>query len=239
MTRIKSNTFLAAVILFLAFGFAVAGARGANFTASLDRDTIALGETATLSLTFEGGQPKNIPVPNVPGLYFGRPSTTTSQNIDFNSGQISSTISITYPVSAQREGTFVIPSITANIDGRQIISPRLTLTVTQPSAASTAAINSGSQIAFMKLVLPKKEMYEGEVVGADLEIWLRDDIENFGNFQLAAAPADGFNIGKMTQGSRSREQIGNHTYTVIPLSFTLTAIKTGALNVGPVTASAV
>ncbi|MGH7953637.1 MAG: BatD family protein, partial [Limisphaerales bacterium] len=42
-----------------------------------------------------------------------------------------------------------------------------------------------------------------------------------------------------TQGSRSREQIGNHTYTVIPLSFTLTAIKTGALNVGPVTASAV
>jgi hypothetical protein len=43
-------------------------ASAASFTASLDRDTITLGDSATLSLSFEGGQPRNVPTPNVPGL---------------------------------------------------------------------------------------------------------------------------------------------------------------------------
>ena len=39
----------------------LSAARGANLTASLDRDTMTLGETATLSLTFGGGSPRNNP----------------------------------------------------------------------------------------------------------------------------------------------------------------------------------
>src|SRR2546430_2491677 len=35
----------------------------ASFTATLDRETVAVGESATLSLSFEGGEPKSIPVP--------------------------------------------------------------------------------------------------------------------------------------------------------------------------------
>ena len=59
---------IVALLLCLALGYG-AEARAATFTASLDRDTIALGENATLSLTFEGGSPQNTPVPpNIPGL---------------------------------------------------------------------------------------------------------------------------------------------------------------------------
>ena len=43
-------------------------ASAASFTASLDREAITLGESATLSLTFEGGSAKNMPTPSVPGL---------------------------------------------------------------------------------------------------------------------------------------------------------------------------
>ena len=51
-----------ALLLIAAPGWA------ASFTATLDRDALALGETATLSLAFEGGQAKNLPTPSVPGL---------------------------------------------------------------------------------------------------------------------------------------------------------------------------
>jgi len=52
-------------------------------------------------------------------------------------------------------------------------------------------------------------------------------------------PADGFAVGKMIKGTPERARIGNRMYTVIPVSVALTAVKTGTLTVGPVSASAV
>ena len=51
--------------LLVLAGLALGGVRlgAATFTASLDRDTLALGESATLSLTFENGSPRNVPAP--------------------------------------------------------------------------------------------------------------------------------------------------------------------------------
>ena len=48
-------------LLLTALGFVPMVAPAASFTASLDRDTIMLGESATLSLAFEGAAPKNTP----------------------------------------------------------------------------------------------------------------------------------------------------------------------------------
>ena len=62
------DRFCRIVILFSAACLLITSGRAASFTASLDRDTITLGEQATLSLTFEGGQSKNVPTPGVPGL---------------------------------------------------------------------------------------------------------------------------------------------------------------------------
>ena len=36
---------------------------GASFTATLDRETVTVGETANLTLKFDGGEPKSIPAP--------------------------------------------------------------------------------------------------------------------------------------------------------------------------------
>ncbi|MGH7975191.1 MAG: BatD family protein [Limisphaerales bacterium] len=210
----------------------------ATFTASLDRDTIALGESATLSLTFEGGSPQNTPeVPDIPGLqisYVG-----PSSQFSFINGQTSSTVTHHFTVTPRQTGEFTIPALTADVDGQQLTSQPITLTVTKPETPTTAAVDSGSQVAFMKLGLPEKKLYPGEVVAAQLRIYFRDDVQNFGNFQFTAMPADGFTIGKMAQGSTQRAQIGNHTYSVIPLAIALTVIKTGTLSVGPITAGAV
>ena len=210
----------------------------ATFTASLDRDTIALGESATLSLTFEGDSPKDVPLPpNVPNLqisYVG-----PSSQFSYINGQTKSTVTHNFTLTPQQTGEFEIPSLTAEVNGQRLSSEPLKLTVRPPNTPPPSAVNSGSEIAFMKLTLPKKEVYVGEVVAADLRIYLRDDVQNFANFQFISTPADGFTIGKMAQQSVQRAQLGNHIYSVVPLSIPLTVVKTGAVSVGPFTANAV
>jgi len=211
----------------------------ATFTTALDRDAMNLGESATLDLTFEGGSPGGTPtLPNIPGLnitYVG-----PSSQFSFVNGQTSSTVTHHFTVTAARPGVYTIPGLAIDVDGTTLTSQPMKLTVAAPQAPSTASINSGSQVAFAKVVLPNTDhLYVGEVTSADLEIWLRDDVQNFGNLQLTAMPADGFNVGKLTERARHRTQLGNRVYTVIPISIALTAIKSGALSLGPLTAQMV
>src|SRR4051794_40419719 len=73
----------ALVLLFLMPLLAVAAP---TFTASLDRDTISLGETVTLSLTYEDGHPRNQPTaPALPDLEYG--STGRSESLTIVNGQ--------------------------------------------------------------------------------------------------------------------------------------------------------
>jgi BatD DUF11 like domain len=248
MERLRGKSFLcwrdrrfdlapvAAAFCLLLLWLGATPARAATFTASLDNDTLTLGQSTTLSLTFDGGSPKNAPVvPEIPGLqisYVG-----PSSQFSFINGQTSSTVTHHFTVTPQRTGDFVIPALSADVDGVRLTSQPLQLRVVQPSAASVSQINSGSQIAFMKLTLPEDKVFVGEAVTANLEIYLRDDVRNFGNFQFTGTPADGFTVGKLHEEQARRVQIGNRVYTVVPVSMALTATRTGTLSVGPLTAN--
>ncbi|HXR03594.1 MAG TPA: BatD family protein, partial [Verrucomicrobiae bacterium] len=177
---------------------------------------------------------KNVPTPSVPGLQISQ--IGTSQSVNIVNGAMSSTVTVTFSVTAQHDGQFVIPAMTAEMNGQRLTSQPLTLTVQKVAGPSAAAINSGNEVAFMKMVLPQKKVYVGQVLAAQLQIYLRDDVQNFGNFQFTAQPADGFILGKSAQGGRYRTRIGNHSYTVIPLYIALTVLKAGDLNLGPFTA---
>lgn len=239
MERRRKNILGPGLVLILAtLSLGLTPARAATFTASLDRAAIALGETATLSLTFEGGSPKDVPLPpNVPDLqisYVG-----PSSQFSFINGQTKSTVTHNFTLTPQQTGEFAIPPLTANVNGQSLSSQPLKLSVRPANTPTPAAVNSGSEIAFMKMTLPEKEVYPGEVVIADLKVYLRDDVQNFANFQFISKPADGFTVGKIAQQLAQRAQLGNHIYTVVPLSVALTAVKTGAVSVGPFTANAV
>ena len=212
--------------------------RAANFTASLDRDTITLGETATLTLAFEGGQPKSLPaLPAIKNLQV-QDFNNWSQNIqmDMNTGQSTAVFSHTLLLRPQTTGEFVIPPLAVDIGGQQHSTTPLKLTVTAPVPAPAAA-NAGNAVAFMKLSLPQKKVYAGQELTAQLEICLRDDVQNFGRFQFTGQPAAGFTINKIVQGQEGRIQIGSHAYRVIPLSVALTAVKPGTPTLGPFNAS--
>ncbi len=237
--RKLSSVPVAAGFCLLLLWLAVAPARAASFTASLDNDTLTLGQSATLTLTFEGGSPKNITVPTVPGLQIN-----SSQNFSYSfSGGFgvtgNSTISISYSVTPQRAGEFTIPALTADVDGVQLASLPLSLKVVQPSAASAAQIDSGSQMAFAKLSLPADQVYAGEVIAADLQLYYRQDAQLTQQPQLTGVSAEGFTVGKIAAIGQSQAQIGNTLYHVISAKIPLTVSRTGRLRVGPVSVNLV
>ena len=237
MERLLRNTFWSGMVLAV---FCLGGARldAATFTASLDRDTIMLGESATLSLTFEDGSPRNVPLPpNVAGLqiaYVG-----PSSQFSFVNGETKSTVTYNFTLTPRQAGDFTIPTLAADVGGQRLSSSPLRLKVLPPNSPPPSAVNSGSEVTFMRLSLAKTNFYIGEVTTANIKIYLRDDIQNHSQPQITSLPTDGFSAGKGTYQNAYSEQIGNRVYTVIPASIALTAAKTGMASVGPVTGNIV
>lgn len=226
------------VLLTVALVHGAAGA--ATLSASLDRDALTLGEQATLSLKFEGAQPQDAPVlPPIDGLQFQYVGPSSS--FSFINGQTSSSITFNYLVTAQRDGEFTIPALRVSVGRQELTSEALKLVVRKVDAPAVSDVVGGREPAFLKLLVPKSKVYVGEPMVVQLELYLRDDVEDLRGFQSTSSPTEGFNAGKLIeqQGLRRRAQIGNRIYTVIPLALPLTAVRAGTLTLGPFTASAV
>src|SRR5438067_5395587 len=96
----------------------------ASMRAELDRDTAAVGESVTLTLTFEGVSPKappNLPaLPNVQANYSGQSSSFTIVN-----NETSRSVSFTYTLTLTQPGDIIIPAMQAQVDGQVVSSQPL------------------------------------------------------------------------------------------------------------------
>ena len=225
-----------AVVLFLGLAclaLSPAALLAATLTATLDRDTVAVGESATLTLVFEGGSPKNPPaLPRLQNLRVT--SGGQSSQFSWNNGVSSSTVTYTYALTPVQPGDFAIPPIHAEVDGKILSSPPITLRAARAAAAQPDAAGAGDQIALLKLVLPKKQIYLGEVVPLEVQLYVRDAVQNIQQFQMSPFNADGFSFGKTIQGGQRQARIGNANFSVVPFQTTVTAVKPGALKIEPV-----
>jgi len=232
----KSLVPMAMLCLFWLLGGNTA--RAVSFSATLDRDTITLGESASLQVKFEGASPNDVPrLPSLADLqisYVG-----PSSQFSFVNGQTTSSVTHNFQITPQRTGDFTIPALTAEVSGQKLVTQPLRLRVLKPGAPPANSVSSGTQLAFMRLVVPKREVFLGEPLTVELQIAFREGIQNFGNFQLTSMPTEGFTASKNVQGQQRRMQIGNTVYTIVPLYFALLPIKTGPLTIGPITASVV
>jgi hypothetical protein len=202
-----------------------------RFTASLDRDSIILGEGVTLTMRFEGGAPKALPsLPQVPGLQVGQ-GISTSINTSTGPQGTTSVHSYSLTIVPQQAGEFTIPALTADVGDRALSSEPLKLKVAQSDPA-TPATNAADRPAFLQLVLPKTQAFLGEALVAELRLYLRGDVQNVTEVQLPPLTTEGFNTSKFIEGQRFQRQIGNAPYNVIPLQVALTPIKTGTFTAG-------
>ena len=210
----------------------------AQFSASVDRDTVIVGEVVNLSLKFENVQPSGMPnPPQVPGLALvGAPRTSTESRID--NGALTSSTTYSYPYQAQKAGTFLIPPMTVDVEGKKYQSPPITLKVLQSDPSAPPA-DYGNKIAFLWPVLPKKEYYIGEAMVIELRLYLRSEVRRYGDFRLPPIRGDGFTGGKQANGQRFQRQVGNNQFTVISIYQAMTPVKTGDLALAPLNGSVV
>jgi hypothetical protein len=207
----------------------------AGFTAGLDRGTVTVGESATLTFTFEGGEPSSVPAPpSLPNLRVGNP--LISHNFSSVNGHSSSTISESFELTPTQPGEYPIPAFKVEIDGQTLASQPLKLKAVKAGAAG--GTNSAPELAFLKMFVPKTDVYLGEVIEVQLQLFIREGVINaegilrdFDSLSASPLKAEGFSVLKAAHAQSQRVQIGSLIYDQATLVTTLSPVKTGPLTI--------
>lgn len=231
--------FLTAICraLLIAAALLPGAVRAASFSVSLDHDSVTLGDPITLSLKFDDISPDGPPaLPNISGLNFQYLGPSTS--FQMMNGVTTSSTTYNYQVVPQHVGQFTIPGLSIRVNGQDLASSPVTLTVNKAEAPTPDELNSGNQVAFLRLRMPRTHVYLGETVMANLDLYLRDDVLQINGFNLTSTGTDGFSTGKLSEsGGQHQARVGNHVYKVLSLTMPLTPLRDGSFSLGPFTAT--
>jgi hypothetical protein len=203
-------------------------AQAASLTAQLDRQVVPLDETVTLKLTFEGVAPQSTPnLPALPGLNV----LGTSQSSQFTivNGLQSSKITFNYTLMPTQPGEVVIPAMQVQVSGQTLTSQPLRLKVT-PSA-NNAGSKAQTNLAFLKLVVPRSEVFLGEPFVVEMQLYFREAQD----IRMPQLSAEGFALGQSAQPAQTTTTVDGIGYNVVIFKTSITAAKAGTVALGPAT----
>jgi hypothetical protein len=213
--------------LALILAWSILGAQAASVTTSVDRPAIALGESVTLSLSLQGaniGQPSLPAIPNVRVV-----GTSTSFSFDTARGAAQQTF--TYQLVPNQVGNYVIPAFQIRVGTEMLITQPISFKVVQPGD-SVMTPGAPMPTAFVRLVTPKNQLYLGELSEVQVQVYFQEGRLT----QYPQLPADsGFTVGKWLKPIETRATISNQLYNLVIFKQPITAVKTGALFLGPAT----
>lgn len=235
LSRNRSGTLLTRPLAWVCFCIAVlalstSAIKAASFQATLERNQVQAGETIVLTLTFEGGQPNELPhLPQIPNLRME--SAGTSRNMSIINGRMSSSLTWSIEVTPLQPGDYTIPPFEVQVDGQKLSSPALKL-----QADRQANATPGEAAALMRIVLPKTEAYAGEALAVELQVFVREGIANaesilqyFENLGATPLKADGFSIIRTAPTGRRRAQAGQVQYVSTGVMTSMVPIRPGTL----------
>ncbi len=215
-----------------------------KFEATLERESVSMGNPVYLYLTFYGAQ--DVDRPNIPGIdglkvqYVG-PST----KVQIVNGQVSQSITFTYLLIPLKEKEFDLGPFTTTYGGQIYRTEAITLEASVapgpvqavtpapysgPSTVQSQAPDMGDRI-FLTMEVPKKTVYANEVLPLTIKVYVSDmglrDIE-YPRFEH-----DGFSTGEHSQPERRTEVVRGVRYEVLVFTQDLFAIKEGDHVLGP------
>ncbi|MFO1511335.1 MAG: BatD family protein [Verrucomicrobiota bacterium] len=210
-----------------------------KFTVSLDRDSIILGESVKLTFTFEGASPGGMPqLPAIPGLQLASGMSSGYSSSLGLDGKTQSVQTYSVQLIANQPGEIQIPAFHVELGSEKLSSQPLKLKVLREDPTAPPAEFAGKS-AFLWLVLPKQDFYLGEVVAGELRLYVRSEVGNISEAQLPELAPEGFNVSKMVNGQNFQRRVGSAAFTVVPMNFSLTAVKTGTFATAAGTGSVV
>ncbi len=202
----------------------------ATLTAQLNPATVNLGNSATLTLRCDGSTPATVNPVNTPSnLALSFLSNGTEINIIDG---VKSTASVfTYKVTPKIAGRFAVPAFRATINGENIESDLLTLTVLAENGDNTPNnLPKGPAPAKLLVTTSVKEVYVGEVFPVSMELLALGLRQSHLPVPQLLTPGIRFTrIRPEYQQTRSRAS-GGGLYNVFLFHTGAVAMKTGRMN---------
>lgn len=186
------------IIAFLCLACLNAVADDITFTANAP-DAVAVGDQFRLTYTVTTQNVRGFSVPSIKGFdVLMGPSRSTQSSVSIVNGKSTSTSSITftYILMANAEGTFTIPGASINADGKNMVSNSVTVKVLPADSSNDAASGSGSSQSsssggsisandlFITSTTSKTRVYEQEAVLLTYKIYTNVDLRGFDNVKL-------------------------------------------------------
>jgi hypothetical protein len=234
--------------IFIAVFGMIAGAQLAHadspgVTAVLNSSEAALGETVRLEIRVTGVRSADAPEQiMVDGLEIRR--TGTSQRIEMNNLNLTSSVIYDYTVMPLRAGRFTIPPQTIRVGNNPLRTPALTLNVADSSGRSSGARSGrdtqaagANNLVFAELIVPSKTAYVGEIVPVQIRMGFDPRVRP----RLIEPPeitGQGFTAQKLQQSAENTETISGRIYEVVTYKTAIAAARAGKFEIGPVKAKA-
>ena len=233
-------------VLVTIFAWLVAIIQAVEIDAQLDRDSVAAGEGALLTLSISGKlseQPEIVPVENL----IVRPQGQSRQ-IQIVNGRTTMIMSYTYVVGSEVPGDYVIPAVEIVIDGKKFSSEPLKLKVLNPGVAQPPAGTVPEQqdqqgpareeetrenrFGFLTVELSdsnRKHAYVGEIAPVRIRAWLPAGAQ--ANLRSGIQPeGKGFTLHNVSdQPQQTEETKDGKRYTVVTWFGGISATKAGKL----------
>lgn len=223
----RRSAILSRCAIFLLGGLAVASAAAAGFSASLDRETVLLGESVTLTFKFEGVRAGGMPqIPPIAGLRAVGGASSGFSSSTGPDGKTQTVQTYAVPFVTERAGEVTIPAFNIEMGGQKFSSVPLKLKVLKEDPGAPPADYATNQV-FLWLILPRQEAYVGEVLTPEVRLYLREEIAQIDQLNIPAASGGGYIAGQPHRTSQFRRRVGNANYNVIAMNFTLTPVKSG------------
>ena len=226
---------------------ASAFAQDATFTASVDRNSVALGEQFELTFSLNGSSAAgNFQAPALTAfLVLSGPNQST--NMQFINGAVSSSIAYSYTLQPRAEGKFTIGPAILDYGGKQIRTNPVVIQVTKgaPRQATRQGQQQqsedediGKQIGdnlFLKVKVDKSRVYQGEQIVATYKIYTRVNVSSYNMSKVPALTgfwSEDLDVPKQIQ--LTTEVVNDKQYRVgILKKVALFAQRTGTLEIDP------
>jgi hypothetical protein len=207
--------------------------------ATIQPAQITLGESAKFTITNLGDGSAPITMPVVSGLQFEIVGRT--RQIEIINGTMLPSASTVVRVTPQMAGIFTIPGVTPKSQPvvLQVNSPPGSAGApSSPRAPNPPPILAGGSIpkgihltddgsAYVRLSVPKREVYVGESIPIDIEIGMRSGFVSSLN-GLPKLTGDNFTLGSLAhQPERSERMIDGQPFVLLTWRSVLSVVKPG------------
>lgn len=220
------------LLLFFCF-LALTGAARAedpSVSATLSTDTTTLDDPVELEITVQGSQKASPPQVQAEGLDIRYSGASTQ--VQMNNFNVTRSVKHAYTVLPKKLGTFTIPAISIEADGKKLTTSPLKLTVASSSnggqSASANADQPNAKFASAEWVLPKTNAYVGEALPAELRLYVDQRVQ----CQLQQMPGfsgDGFTAQKFNQPQQRQVTKDGRTMVLVIFKTAITPVKAGKL----------